>query len=191
MSHMLVLSHPDPASLNHAIASRISTVFGEEGRPLWIHDLYAEHFEPVMENEELLRRFSFDDLYTHHVQHLREATGIILVYPDWWGMPPAILKGWIDRMLRPGLAFDFVGQEFLRKEKVPLLSGKKVLVISTTNETNPLSQEAMCHLWRERVFGYVGIEDVTFRILYGVREATRRQRRRWLTDLDELLRRWM
>ena len=100
-----------------------------------------------------------------------------------------MLKGWIDRLFQPGLAFEFEGPEFLPKEKVPRLADKRALVVNTTNETNPLSQEAMYALWRERVFGYVGITNVSFKTFYNVRESSGRQRRQWLTELDELVRR--
>jgi len=36
------------------------------------------------------------------------ADGIVFVHPDWWGMPPAILKGWIDRVLRSGVTYQFL-----------------------------------------------------------------------------------
>lgn len=191
MTYLLILSHPDTDSLNHAIAERIVTTLEEEGHHVRVHDLYKEHFQPVLENEEIRRRFSFDELFTRHTRDLRESTGIILIYPDWWGMPPAILKGWLDRILRPGIAFDYEGEEFLPKERVPHLTGKKAMIVSSTNETNPLSQDGMCTLWRDRVFAYVGIEHVTFKILYGVRESTTRQRRVWLQETTELVRHWV
>jgi NAD(P)H dehydrogenase (quinone) len=187
MSVLVILSHPNPGSLNHAMADRISTVLAEQGHPVHFHDLYREHFEPVLENEEIVRRFSFDDLFAQHSRELRESNGLVIVYPDWWGMPPAILKGWIDRLFRPGLAFDFEGPEFGRKEKVPLFPDKRVLIVNTTDETNPLSQEAMYSLWKDRVFGYVGVSQVFFKTLYNVRESTGRQRRTWLGELDELV----
>jgi putative NADPH-quinone reductase len=65
------------------------------------------------------------------------------------------------------------------------------LVVNTTDETNPLSQEAMYALWRERVFGYVGISDVAFKTFYNVRESSGRQRRQWLEELDDLARRFV
>lgn len=188
MSILLIVSHPNPSSLNHAAADAITTALSEEGHVVHYHDLYQEHFEPVLENEEIARRFSFDEIFTRYVRELRDATGLVLMYPDWWGMPPAILKGWIDRLFRPGLAFDFEGPEFLPKEKVPLLSGKRALVVTTTNETNPLSQEAMYSLWRERVFGYVGINQVSFKTFYNVRESSGRQRKAWLSELGDLAR---
>ena len=113
-----------------------------------------------------------------------------MIYPDWWGMPPAILKGWIDRVFRPGFAYEFEGEEFTEKEKVPLLTGKRAMVVTTTNETNPLSQEAMNTLWRERVFGYTGIGQVDFRCFYGLRESSGRERRRWMDELCKILERW-
>ena len=76
------------------------------------------------------------------------------------------------------------------KHKVPLLNGRRALVVNTTNETNPLRQEPMYTIWRERVFGYVGIEEMSFKTLYGVRESNGRQRRTWLEEIDRLVRRF-
>lgn len=190
MIYTLIMSHPDAASFNHAISERIVTALEEEGHHVRFHDLYEEHFQPVLENEEIRRRFSFDDLFTRHSRDLRESAGIILVYPDWWGMPPAMMKGWLDRILRPGVAFEYEGEEFMPREKIPLMKGRKALVVSTTNETNPLSQDAMYAVWRDRIFGYVGIEDVTFKTFYGVRESSARDRRTWLQETTELVRHW-
>ncbi|WP_181015598.1 NAD(P)H-dependent oxidoreductase [Alkalispirochaeta sphaeroplastigenens] len=191
MTSLVVYSHPRTDSFTHAIVERIVSALDDGGHGAWCHDLYAEHFQPVLENEEIRRRFSFDDLVTQHTRELREAAGLILVYPDWWGMPPAILKGWVDRVLRPGVAFDYEGPEFLQKEQVPLLTDKKGLVISTTDETNPLSQDAMNTIWRERVFAQAGIRSVTFKTLYGVRQSSLRERREWLLEVEELILRWL
>lgn len=189
MSVLLVVGHPDSRSFNHAAAERIATTLSDEGIDVRYHDLYRERFEPVLEHAEIRRRFSFDDTFSAYAREIRDARGIVLVYPDWWGMPPAILKGWIDRVFRPGIAFEFEGDEFMPKHRVPLLSGKRALVCSTTDETNPLSQTAIQSVWRDRVFNYVGIDAVEFKTLYNVRESTGRQRKLWLTELDEVARR--
>lgn len=188
---LLIIGHPDPRSLNHAAAEHIIEAFSEEGHTVHVHDLYAEHFEPVLENEEIQRRFSFDAIFAQHSRELTDADGIVIVYPDWWGMPPAILKGWLDRIFRPGIVFDHTGPDFGSKETSPLLTGKRAMVVCTTDETNPLSQEAMFALWRERIFAYVGITNVTFKAFYGVRASNGAERRRWLEELGELARRWL
>lgn len=188
---LLLVAHPDRSSLNHAIAERIGSALIDEGHRVLSHDLYAEHFEPVLENEEIRRRYSLDDTFARHAAELREADAIAFIYPDWWGMPPAILKGWIDRLFRPGLAYDHDGPEFGPKEKRALLTGRRALIITTTNETNPLSQEAMMALWRDRILAYVGIDAPTIRVLYDVRNASLHQRRAWLQEAEELARRWL
>ena len=186
----IILANPNRESFNHAIAERIHRCLDESNHQIHFHDLYAERFVPVLEIEELRRKFAFDDTITTHSRHIRESQGLVVIYPDWWGMPPAILKGWIDRVFRPGFAYEFEGEEFTEKEKVPLLTGKRAMVVTTTNETNPLSQEAMNTLWRERVFGYTGIGQVDFRCFYGLRESSGRERRRWMDELCKILERW-
>jgi NAD(P)H dehydrogenase (quinone) len=186
----IILAHPSRESFNHAIVEHIRRCLEESNHQIYFHDLYAERFVPVLEIEELRRKIAFDDTITIHSRHIKESQGIIVVYPDWWGMPPAILKGWIDRVFRPGFAYDFEGEEFTEKEKVPLLTGKRAMVVTTTDETNPLSQEAMNTLWRERVFGYTGIGQVDFRCFYGTRESNGRERRRWMEELCKILERW-
>jgi putative NADPH-quinone reductase len=42
-----------------------------------------------------------------HCGEIARAEGIIIVHPNWWGQPPAIMKGWIDRVFRPGVAYRF------------------------------------------------------------------------------------
>lgn len=190
MTVTILLAHPNENSFNHAIGDQIRDCLADSKHTVYFHDLYDERFVPVMELEELRRKFAFDDQITTHSKHIKASEGLIFIHPDWWGMPPAILKGWIDRVFRPGFAFDYEGDDFMPKEKVPLLTGKRALVVSTTNETNPLSQEAMNTLWRERVFGYTGIEKVEFRCFYGLRGSGPRERREWLAELCEMLKRW-
>ena len=191
MTALILVCHPDSAGLSHAAAERVVNGLDRAGHGAHCHDLYAEHFEPVLENEDLRRRFSFDDGFARYGRELRLAAGLVLVYPDWWGMPPAMLKGWIDRILRPELAYRFSGAEFGPSTVEPLLVDKRAWVITTTNETNPLSQVPMQSIWRERVFGYVGIEAVMFHTLYNVRNTTLRERRTWLRELDEVAERWL
>jgi NAD(P)H dehydrogenase (quinone) len=58
---------------------------------------------------------------------IAKADGIIIIHSDWWGRPPAILKGWIDRVIRPGIAYRFLEGD--KKEGIPkgLLLVKRLL----------------------------------------------------------------
>ena len=64
-----------------------------------VHDLYAEGFEPVSGADAIVHR---------HRDEIASADGLVVVHPNWWGKPPAIMAGWLDRVIVPGVAYDFV-----------------------------------------------------------------------------------
>jgi NAD(P)H dehydrogenase (quinone) len=120
--------------------------------------LYAEGFDPVLTAAELARHYSFDEEIQRHSSDLVESTGLIVFHPDWWGQPPALLKGWVDRVLRPGVAYEYEGEEFLRKRKEPLLSGKKGLVFCTSDAAEGPVTRQLERLWMDGILGYCGME---------------------------------
>ena len=73
------------------------------------------------------------------------AEGIIIIHPNWWGMPPAILKGWVDRVMRPGVAYEFLEGD--SGEGVPrgLLRARRAIVFNTSNT---LPEEGAKRFWR-------------------------------------------
>lgn len=70
------------------------------------HDLYAEGFNPVQPGSEALNTSSDDRLVEAHCSDLARADLILIFHPNWWSQPPAILKGWIDRVVRLGTAWE-------------------------------------------------------------------------------------
>jgi FMN-dependent NADH-azoreductase len=85
---------------------------------------------------------------------LERAAGFLVVHPDWWGGPPAILKGWIDRVLRPGSAYE-VPEGYGRRESEGMLQGRKALVIVPgDSEESGILEE----FWIKRVWGFCGVD---------------------------------
>ena len=76
-----------------------------------------------------------------HCDEISRADGIIIVHPNWWGQPPAILKGWVDRLLRPGVAYEFLEGD--KGEGIPrgLLRANCAVVFNTSN-TETLQKSA-------------------------------------------------
>jgi len=162
------------------------------GIPVVYHDLYRESFDPVLVEEEIRRRFSFDVNVQAYSREVTEAEGYLFVHPDWWGMPPALLKGWLDRVFRPGIAYDYEGQEFVRKQRVPLLAGRRGFVVCTTEResddqagSEPRPAHPVEALWREAIFGFCGIKEVSVRVLDDLRNTTLNRRRAWLREIEE------
>lgn len=183
MNALIVLCHPERKSLNGAIAARVRDALVENGVPTHVRDLYAEGFDPVLSPEELRRRFSLDERVQDYTNEVRWADLFIFVHPDWWGFAPAMLKGWLDRVFRPSVAYDYVGEEIGKKHHVGLLAGKRGLVLCTSDaESPPASGEAhpAAATWANAVFPFCGITRFHVEIFYDTRNARIRTRRQWL-----------
>lgn len=188
---MVVLAHPDPRSFNHAIAHECRSALLDSGRRVDFHDLYAEHFDPVMPLEEIPRDAHLDSSLGQHCDELAAADAIVVVHPNWWGQPPAILKGWIDRVVRPGVAYRFEEADSGEGVPVGLLRAGVAVVFSTAN-TPPEREKAVFGdpldtLWRNCVFGLCGIPLTVRRTFSVVVTSTDMQRRQWLQEVRSLL----
>ena len=100
MTILIILAHPSKGSFNHAIARVVKKTLKDLGHKVIFHDLYNENFKPILPEKEIPRDGSYQKVIRQYCQELVSAEGIIIIHPNWWGMPPAILKGWVDRILR-------------------------------------------------------------------------------------------
>jgi hypothetical protein len=100
MKISLILAHPDPKSFNHAIARTCLETLEKKGHGVFFHDLCREKFDPILPTTEFGRDADLPDFIRKHCEEIARVDGIIVVHPNWWGMPPAILKGWVDRVRR-------------------------------------------------------------------------------------------
>jgi len=133
--HVVVLGHPSPGSFNHAIAERYCATIRECGQEVVLRDLYALDFDPRLHADRRPgqpgNRLAGD--IAREIGMLREAQAITLVYPLWFGMPPAIIKGYVDRVLGAALTPRDIAQH------VPdsVLDGRRFSTLSTSATTRP------------------------------------------------------
>ena len=186
MKILELLSNPRPASLCETIALRAREGLESAGNEVLFHDLYEEGFDPVLDSAELARGFSLDPLVQTHCRQLSEVGGLIVLHPLWWGGPPAMLKGWIDRVLRQGIGYDLEGGEFSDKSWTPLLLGKKALVLVTSDEDSTGTLSRAEAAWKEDILGKCGM-DCDCRILGGLRRRSASEKAAWMEDLDSAL----
>lgn len=106
MRALVVYCHPSPQSFTAAVRDRVLAALEERGAETRLIDLYAEGFAPVLSLAEWEGYARGDGTpVAAHVAALRWCDTLIFVYPTWWYGQPAILKGWLDRVLLPGVAF--------------------------------------------------------------------------------------
>lgn len=192
MSILVILGHPNPESFNHAIARTAADELRRLGHEAILHDLCAEGFDPVLPAREVPDDADLDAVVAAHCRELADAEGIVIVHPNWWGMPPAALKGWIDRVFRPGVAYRFVEGD--GGEGVPegLLKARAALVLNTAN-TDPDRErdyfgDPLDRIWRQCIFALCGVENVHRRTFAVVCTSTLEDRRRWLAEVREMVR---
>jgi putative NADPH-quinone reductase len=186
MKITLVLAHPDPSSFNHAIAVAVTEALSAAGHDVSMHDLHAEGFNPVMPAAEIASVCELPSCIESWCDEIASAEGIVIVHPNWWGQPPAILKGWIDRVVRPGVAYRFLESDGGEGVPVGLLQARTALVFNTAN-TPEAREEAVFgdplqRTWSDCVFGLCGITDVRRRIFGVVVTSSYETRQKWLEE---------
>lgn len=131
MRVLVLYAHPVETSFHAALHKRVVTALRAAGHEVDDCDLYAENFNPVLSREE---RLNYHDTALNrapvscYVERLQRAEALVLCFPVWCFGPPAILKGWFDRVLMPGVAFD-IGDP--RHVKPALTNLKKIAAVTT------------------------------------------------------------
>lgn len=129
MHHALILGHPNPKSFCAALAEVYATAARARGDTVVVRDLYALDFDPRLKASEIPASAGYaaaPDVVAER-DALRDADVFCLVYPFWFNAAPAILKGYIDRVLSMGF-----GYRSLAGENTPCLGHAKLLSISTS-----------------------------------------------------------
>jgi putative NADPH-quinone reductase len=154
------------------------------GHDVLFHDLYEEAMDPVMTGSELSRLYSFDERVQLFCEELTVASGLLIFHPDWWGQPPAILKGWVDRVFRQGVAYDLEGEGLAEKCWTPLLKGKKGLVFCTSDAPENDQRKTLETLWERVILGDCGM-DARCHVMRNMRKAEPERRAEWVRFVHE------
>ncbi|WP_246644554.1 NAD(P)H-dependent oxidoreductase [Nonomuraea ceibae] len=185
------LAHPRPDSFNGALFDAVVDELRGRGADVRAHDLYAEGFAPALaaaETETVTDGApSADDLVQAHRTEVAELDAVVFVHPNWWGMPPAILAGWVQRVLVPGVAYKLGTAD---GEPAGLLKAGRALVLNTSD--TPADRERdefgdpLERIWAACVLPYVGVVDVRRKVFRTVTGSDGPQRDAWLREAREL-----
>mgnify|MGYP003145209259 CR=1 FL=1 len=108
MNVLVVYAHPCDGSFNAAVRDRLLAGLVDAGHQVRVADLYAEGFDPVLGPEERRGYHTPGENeapVVGELERLRWCGALVFVYPTWWFGPPAILKGWLDRVFVPHATF--------------------------------------------------------------------------------------
>ena len=186
MNIQIVVCHPNEKSFNHAIANRVEKVLQTNGHHVIFHDLYQEKFNPILTYEEIVGDTN-DPLVEKYIQDLIHSDVLIIIHPNWWGKPPALLSGWIDRVLKFHIAYTFPkGGE--GGTPIGLLKLKKVIIFNTANTTDNREREVFGNpldlIWRNCVFEFCGVQNIIRKVFTVVVDSTHQERVKWLDEAE-------
>jgi NAD(P)H dehydrogenase (quinone) len=190
----VILGHPDVNSFNYAIARTVVGTLKKNNYTVHFHDLYRENFPSCIPAAEIPSQAELAPGILDYCREISRSDGIIIIHPNWWGMPPAILKGWVDRVLRAGVAYKFLEGD--NGEGVPegLLRAKAALVFNTSNTPEAREKEKfgdpLDTIWKNCIFGLCGIENVYRRNFGVIVTSTLEQRKKWLVEVEEIVGRY-
>ncbi len=108
---LVVFAHPDGNSLSGTLANAVRRGLEKSGKQVDFVDLYADRFSAVMTAAERIAYETdspiLDPLVAHYSELVMKCEALVVVYPTWNMGFPAILKGFFERVMVPGVAFGF------------------------------------------------------------------------------------
>jgi NAD(P)H dehydrogenase (quinone) len=187
MNVLVIVAHPNSESFNHAIALACTETLTANGHAVVFHDLYREGFDPLLPHAEFRREAVLPQAIARHGEELSQAGGIVIVHPNWWGQPPAILKGWIDRVIRPGVAYEFLEGDNGAGVPRGLLRAAVALIFNTSNTET--AREASVFgdpleaIWKNCIFQLCGVPTIHRRMFNIVVTSSEAERAAWLSEV--------
>ncbi len=181
MRVLIILGHPRAHSLCGALAEAYqdgAVQAGAETRTLVLASLrFDVHVRSNSPEEQALE----PDLQRAR-DWLAWADHLVFVYPTWWGTLPALIKGFLDRMVMPGFAFRFYGPGASQWEG--LWAGKTAQLITTMDTPPPiyrwLFRAPGTHAMRHATLGFCGVKPVYALVFGPVRTSDAAKRGRWI-----------
>lgn len=183
---LVINAHPKPGSYCSALAQSYAKGASQSGHHTLLLNLFELKF-----NYDQLNGLKQDQVLENDLLHAQEklkwANHIVIVHPVWWGSVPAILKGFFDRILLSGFAFQY-------HQKGPwwdkLLAGRSARIIYTSDSPSWfykwLMKEPSVKQVKERTLEFCGIKPVKLTSIGNLRFLNETQRLKWLSKIEQV-----
>jgi putative NADPH-quinone reductase len=185
---LLILGHPSENSFCKALLDAYQN--GAESVGAICKTIYVSrlNFDVTLhegyKNDESL---ALEEDLANAQQMLQWADHVVIAYPNWWGFMPAVMKGFIDRILLPGFAFKHQSGKIFPEK---LLKGKSIRLMVTMDTPKwwfyLIYRASQYQILKDIVFGYVGFDPIRFSTFGFIRKSTDALRGKWLREVGQL-----
>ncbi|WP_018627373.1 NAD(P)H-dependent oxidoreductase [Niabella aurantiaca] len=189
MKVVIVFNHPYEGSFGNAILNSVIKGLKSANHEIDLMHLDNDGFNPVMSKADLkafMDHKPVDIQVIAYNERLEKADHLIFIFPIWWDLMPAMTKGFIDRVLTPGVVYDHHPRGF---GLVPLLKNLKgVTVITTMNKPKIMYSLLIGNLIKKAIIksvfktmGYKNLKWISYNMVKSVSQG---KRVKWLTDIE-------
>jgi NAD(P)H dehydrogenase (quinone) len=185
---LVVYCHPNPKSFTRAVLQALEAGLASGGAAVERVDLHADAFDPVLVVDEHRRRRDLDQV--EDTRRYRELLAwcdlVAFVYPLWWGGFPAMMKGFVDRVMVSGLAYSFAGRPKAAVLPTGLLRDKEAHLFYTLDAPRLVAWLDLGYASAyATIFKYCGFRLVRRHYLAGLKHTTHAQRVAWLREVEQ------
>ena len=193
MKTLIVFNHPYGGSYCASIMAAVEKGLDKSSQPYKTINLDQEEFDPVMRSKDLIAFAGagrtgeealavVDEMVIRYKGMLEWAEHLVMIFPIWWMTMPAMMKGFVDKVIFPAVAYNMDKGKLV--SRLPI---RKVTVITTMNTPADVYRDSFNNSIEgsliKGTFRQIGIEDIQWISLNGVKQASQEQRVTWLDEI--------
>ena len=196
MKTLIIFYHPHKGSYCNAILDAVHYGLEKSSQPHKTIDLATDAFDPVMKAKDLkafadmgrigeAALIDLDPIVLRYKKKLEWAERIVMIFPIWWMSMTAMMKGFVDKVIFPGIAYNMVDGRLRSR----LHSLKQVTIITTMNTPPEVYRNQFCNSLEgsliKGTFNQIGINDVEWISLNMVKQSGKELRELWLEEIRQ------
>jgi NAD(P)H dehydrogenase (quinone) len=197
MKVVIVFNHPYEGSFCNAILTSVSEGLKKSKNEIDLIHLDNDEFDPVMRSKDL-EAFAkakskssssiqwVDPKVIDYKQRLEDAEHLVFIFPIWWELMPAMTKGFIDKVIFPGIAYDYSETGLGMISKMKKLKG--LTIITTMNTPSffywVIFGNAIKRAMITGTFWKIGVKNRKWISLNRVKFVSENKRKKWLANLE-------
>lgn len=191
MKTVIIYNHPYNGSFCHAILEATKKGLEKAGHTIDVIDLDTDKFNPVMTGQDLLafrNHEMIDPQSKNYINRMKQADHLVFIFPIWWELMPAMMKGFIDKVIFPGSAYNYTKSGYGMNT---LLTNIRTTTVITTMNTPKLMYSAIYGnaISKAMIRGTLkksGLKNVQWISFNKVKSSQDRKRKNWLANLEKL-----